>query len=167
MKTSNPNIESEKKVKVDKVKKRQYRYLDTYKDLLTMQDIPVSELFLDRLGEDLLLWAKQETSLNLGDFFNAKHIYPTTYARWRKVHPFFDERVHLAKFMLGVRRERGAILKKYDSGIIRESMPMYDPEWKELKEWATKLAKLEQQQEDILLKLESYKVDDKGIETPL
>ena len=168
-KTSNPITPKKKVDKVCGQKRRQYKYLETYKDLLTFQDIPVSELFLERLGEDLVLWAKKakkdwkedDQDLKITPFFTDRHIGQSTYSNWVKKYPTFKEQIILAKQIIGDARENGALRRKFDSALVIKSAAIYDPEWVLLEEWRSRLAKLEQQQEEILWKLESYKTDDR------
>lgn len=165
--TSKPSIEEKNTTKKRVPKKRTYQYLETYKDLLLMQDVPVSVLFLERLGEDLVLWAKkakknwkeEDQDLKITPFFTERHIAESTYRGWRNKYPFFQERFLLAKQILGEARENGALRRKFDSATFLKSAPTYDPEWERLEEWRSRLAKLEQQQEEMKLLVESFKRD--------
>jgi hypothetical protein len=44
---------------------------------------------------------------------------------------------------IGDRREERGLTKQYDTNAIVRSMPMYDPDWKALREWEATLAEKE------------------------
>lgn len=134
-----------------------YKYLDIYPDLWSMESRGASQEFLDRLGQDLLAWAKNSDSLLLNDFFTERWISIHTYRRWAERDKMFSDRLEMAKLMIGSRREKGALQRKFDASVMMRSAPLYDPEWKLLEEWRAKLAKSEQEVEQLKVLIETIK----------
>ena len=138
-----------------------YRYLDIYPDILTKENRGASQEFIDRLGHDLLLWAQLKTSLVLRDFFDERYISQGTYSRWKNKDSMFAERLELAKGMIGSRREKGGLEKKFDASMVIKSMANYDSEWKAIEEWRSKLSKAEQEVEQLKVLIETFKTGEK------
>lgn len=172
--TIKPIIEEKNTTKKRAPKKRTYQYLETYKDLLLMQDVPVSVLFLERLGEDLVLWAKkakknwkeEDQDLKITPFFTERHIAESTYRGWRNKYPFFQERFLLAKQILGEARENGALRRKFDSATFLKSAPTYDPEWERLETWRAQLTEQMLKNEKQILEIREILANN-GTTTPV
>lgn len=141
-----------------------YKYLDIYPDLWSMESRGASQEFIDRLGQDLLAWAKNSDSLLLNDFFTERFISTHTYRRWSDRDKMFSDRLEMAKLMIGSRREKGALQRKFDASVMIKSAPLYDPEWKLLEEWRAKLAKTEQEVEQLKVLIETFKTEEKPLE---
>jgi len=141
-KRSTSTIASKKRV----CKKKPAPYFDQYRDLFTMKMKPVPESFIHRLAKDLIDWAmNNEDALVLRDFFFSKGIGDGVANAWARRHPVLKDAFTQAKFMIGSRREKGAIKKQYDVSMVKASMPRYDPDWKEDEIWR---AELKQKQEE-------------------
>lgn len=128
-----------------------YKYLDQYQDLLTLKLVPVSQKFLDRLGIDLIKWARgngHAGPIKMSGFFIERGISLTTCHRWMEKHPSFKEQYDLAKQIIGNRREEAAFWRKADAGIFLKSAANYDPEWKEIEAWRSRVAKHETETEN-------------------
>lgn len=138
-----------------------YRYLDIYPDILSMETRGASQEFIDRLGHDLLLWAQLKTSLVLRDFFDERYISLGTYTRWKNKDSMFAERVELAKGIIGSRREKGALEKRFDASMVIKSMANYDVDWKAIEEWRAKLSKAELEVEQLKVLIETFKTGEK------
>lgn len=121
--------ESSTKKKEKKLLKEEYLCSFSWK----MQ--PVTDGFLERFATDLVEWAlNDKNALTITDFYNKKGINRQTYYNWIKKYPIVAEAHSRAMDSLAVRREVGAIKKKYDSNAILRSMGMYSPEWQQMKE---------------------------------
>jgi len=121
-------------------KKTNYRYLDEYKDLFTRKLTPVSVEFIELIIKQILHWAHNDkNALFLDQFWFSKGIPTMSFNAWRKKFPELDEACQEAKRLIGMRRETGAIKKKFDSGMIRSVQAMYRPEWKKVEKWRSEL----------------------------
>lgn len=115
-------------------------WTDSYQDVFTFKEKPVSEIYLMKLAHEMVKWAREnEDALVLADFFNNKGIHRSDIQRWVGKHLFFKNAYEMTKSIIGSRREKGALLRKYDSTIVMRTMSIYDPEWKELELWRAKL----------------------------
>lgn len=140
-----PSIKSTPDVKP--VKKTGYRYFDEYKDFFTHRKIPVSHAFIDKLAEDLINWANNDESAIIAEkFWYLKGIAPNLAQVWRKKHPALKAAYEIAKKRIGIRREEGSLLKKFDNATFFRTALNYSPEFVATTEWQ---AKLKQEQDEI------------------
>lgn len=113
---------------------------DQYIDFGSFKEKPVSEAFIEHLGQELVEWAIQdEDALKITQFFTKKRIYSSDIARWRERSKKFDGAYRFALTVIGDRRELGALRKKLDGGMVSATMSLYDSEWKNLIEWKAQL----------------------------
>lgn len=129
-------------VKKKKAKPKMAEYANHYPDFFLFNDRPVSKEFLQRLGSDLIEFAKTtEEVFRIDWFFMSKQIRSATLHLWRTNHPEFEELYVMAKAIMGMRREQKGLERKFDPNLVALTMPMHDPEWKKMLEWKAKLAK--------------------------
>lgn len=94
---------------------------------------PYSENWIKQLAYDLLQWAENdEDALVLDEFYTRKHIRATDINRLNERWPYLLEAKELAKRFIGIRREKGALKRKLDAGMVMQSMPLYSVDWDEL-----------------------------------
>jgi hypothetical protein len=146
--TINTITSSKRKRKTTVRSEGSYKYLDLYDDLATTRLIPVSEEFLERLGGDLVKWARESNAIKLTAFFIERGISRGTYQHWAETHPLFKKHIEFAKEAIGNRREEAAFWRKADAGIFLKSAANYDPEWKEIEAWRSRVAKHEEDTEN-------------------
>lgn len=113
---------------------------EDYRDMQTMEMKPCSSLFLERLAEDMIKWVDEsEDNLLISEFFHSRKINMQNLYRWLPKSEVLQEAHAHVMTRLGIRREKGAIKKEYDSAMIRTTMPHYDKVWKDMEEWRSKL----------------------------
>ena len=141
-KKANP-IMSVKKSTKSCDKKKTYR--DHYREFFMHRDYPVSDGFLEKLGNDLLEFVRdpklndEYALMRIEAFFDERNIALSTVDTWKIRSPDFKEIYDHAKLVLGMRRDNGAMRKRFDPGTVHLSMHLYDPKWKESVEWRAKL----------------------------
>ena len=112
------------------------RFFDEYRCLKSWQMTPMTESFIQKMAEELLIWAiENDDALKLDEWQIANGICDETKQRWLTKYPNFKIAWQHAKKALGIRREKGVIKKKYDSTLIAPMMFHYDSAWKEIAEW--------------------------------
>jgi len=124
--------------------KEKWVHFDDYLNVNDGRRHPISEQGLSRLGEQLIEWSRSEDALVLEDFFRERGIHDTTYRQWKERNTLFRLRYETARGNLGSRREKGAINRTYSERLIMNTMPRFDPAWKELEEWRSSLRSKEQ-----------------------
>lgn len=118
---------------------------DEYLDMFSLEKRVVNDNFITKLAIELVDWAiNDETALKLSQFFLKKGIHFSDIDRWKKKNENLEKAHRFALMAIGNRRELGALNRKLAEGTINSSMPMYDPDWKELAEWRSRLTKKEQ-----------------------
>ncbi len=124
------------------------KWYDEYFDFISFRFKPISEIFLEKLGEDLVKYAtaehddKKKEALSIFKFFKQKGIGSDNIKRWRERSPMFNGAYVFALEAIGERREMGAITKDFDSATVRVSMPKYEYKelsWTDAEEWRSKL----------------------------
>jgi hypothetical protein len=136
-----PNKTSKPNSSINKVKKpvrdkepRKGRWLEDYAEFFTHRLIPVSEAFLERIGEELLRYAKTTNILRIDPFFREKGIASFTSRRWRDKYPVFRVFYEEALLILGERREHGALNFDYNHATMALSQRKYDYVYREAKD---------------------------------
>jgi len=111
---------------------------------------------LEKLADKLVEWALTcDDAIILREFYVQNGLNPELAKKnkkFRKAHEF-------AKLAIGVRREKGTMLKRFSESTLR-SLPLYSPswdkdeDWKELEEWRSKLRKDDDQKGETVIKVE-------------
>lgn len=137
-KTPQHNIPVKKRTKKDKPVLAPW--MEEVEQLGTLKLFPVNEAYLETLAIEMLDWITKNTDvLIFEEYLVAKSILANQWNRWCNRVPRLQQYYDQALMILSTRREKGAITKKYDSGLIERSMPMYSQRWKELQVWRSKL----------------------------
>ena len=109
------------------------------KDAILLQ--PDKDMFRKRLALTLLEWAQQDSSLEIGDFAIEMKMRRTTLYEWAQKYPDFKEAYDFAKLMIGVRRRKGALTRKFDKDVVHRDEHVYDPERHEVNVYHNNLKK--------------------------
>lgn len=126
---------------------RKIRIYDYYTDVLEMKEKPISIAKIEKLGENLFKWAlEDEDAFKVRSFFTKQSIGGDDIKRWRGRSPKFDKAYKMALELIGDRREIGGLKRTFDSSIVVQSMPHYDPDWRELAQWRSNLRAQEKEQ---------------------
>lgn len=125
---------------------------------------------LEKLADKLVEWALTcDDAIILREFYVENGLNPMLAMKNKK----FKKAHELAKLAIGVRREKGTMLKRFSESTLR-SLPLYSPswtegeDWKKLEEWRSNLRKsADEQKGDTIIKVEmpSYLEKDKKDET--
>jgi hypothetical protein len=99
-------------------------------------------LLVERLGKDLLKWAKEnDDALRICEFFADKGINQATYQNWLKKDEGFRQDYYHAMRYIGRRREKYGMQKKhnYDARFMQMTMHHFMDEFKHDIEWQASL----------------------------
>ena len=104
--------------------------------------VPLSQSGVNNLIETLYTWVDTNIdALCFEEFLKDNKLSPTTYYKWIDKHSDLKEAHQYVLMSLGIKREKGAITRKYDSSFIQQSMPIYSPAWKKVIEWRESIKK--------------------------
>lgn len=144
------------------------RFFDEYLNLNTWKMTPLTISFIQKLGEELLVWAQTDpNALTLDQWQVANGVCDETKYRWLEKYPSFKLAWQQAKKALGVRREVGAINRKYEVSMISNVMAHYSNVWKDNAEWRAKLkGDAENKAERMIIVVPSYDEPDEKKPTP-
>ena len=105
----------------------------------------------EKLDECMQLIENDTSILTIDEMYiKARLTRGVVYGPFRKYTAWL-EFMDYAKMVVGARRERGAILKEYDSGMIKATMPNYDPEYRKLEEWRAQIKSTEDAKKSVSL----------------
>ena len=92
--------------------------------------------FLEKLIKDIKKWSYKGTSFSLKDFYHEWGIPSATFHEYKNRHPKLKEAFLLVKEIIGSRREKLAMFKKYECNekTIHRTLHLYDPDWKQVNE---------------------------------
>jgi|SRR5580700_4600214 hypothetical protein len=88
----------------------------------------------ERIEEEALFlieWAKKEKSLVLGKHYAERGYTYAEASRWAKKNDFFSHAKDLAMTFVGSRREEMALLGQIEHNIVKSSLGLYDPDYKQ------------------------------------
>lgn len=118
------------------------KWYELYDDIYAYTTTPISEVFLDRLFQELIDWVEQdEDALKITQFFLRKRISSDTVKRFRARDKKYEQAFQHALAVIGNRREIGALKNKFNANIVGITMPRYDKDWVELIEWKASVQK--------------------------
>jgi hypothetical protein len=90
----------------------------------------VSDLQLERMARELLIWAGNEESFAINEFYTAKRIPTSTWYSWLNKSEPLSTANSIAKEIIGIRNAKFVSQGKYKSDMIRQVQGYYCPIWK-------------------------------------
>lgn len=99
-----------------------------------------SELWAEKMSKRMIDWATQnEDALTLGEFYTSIGILNQDFCALAAKYPLLQKALDYTRQVIGDRREKGMLTRKFDSGSVAYMMPAYDPMWKEIVAWRASL----------------------------
>jgi len=84
-----------------------------------------------------------EDCITLTDLYLDLGIPSKMYYQWVKDYEFFEQAHEQARSLIGRRREKNGLKRKFDAGMVSYTMPVYDQLWKEVLELRSSLKEKE------------------------
>ncbi len=129
--TSTKRPEVAKKISTIKTFQQEY-----YTDMYTFQMKPIPEGYFVRIAEEWIDYVKNTPDvLLMSEYRIEKGISQDTFEDWVRKSPTLKEARDFVRGILALRREKGAIARKYDAGMICKVQHLYDIDWKQSEEW--------------------------------
>jgi hypothetical protein len=137
---------------------------ETHNNTTTMQLLTTSETWCEFLNNDtfmlfpakddwrkrfmytLLEWALKEDSLEITDFAIEMKMRRTTLYRWAEEYSDLKDVLDYARLIIGSRKRKGALTRKFDKDVVFKDMHKYDPEWLEINKYHSDMKKEEEKQ---------------------
>lgn len=91
---------------------------------------PQTEAEYISMGNELLAWVQEESSLSIDGFPISKMISPSSFHSLPGKSSQFAKAYDIALGIIGLRRERLAHAGVINAQIVRETMPLYDPKYR-------------------------------------
>ena len=122
------------------------------RDALSWRSCGLDKTFVERLCDELYEWGKRGTSISLLDFYHSWGMPKQTFHDYMNKHADIKFIHEIVKEMIGSRREKLAMFKKYECNekTIHRTLHLYHPDWmqvnEEEKDFKLSLSKDEQNQ---------------------
>lgn len=102
------------------------------KDVLSWRTTELGPVFLDRLCDELYVWGKHETSIDMHEFYHSWGMSRSMFDSYKLKHDQLKYVYELVKEMVGVRRQKLAMYKKFecDPGTIAKTLRQFHPDWR-------------------------------------
>jgi len=99
---------------------------------------------MENLCEECRQYAEKDTSLTIEGFALSKRLVPSWANNLAEDYPEFKQAYEYCRFMVGKRREEGALKKSMSETLVVRTMPLYN---KEFKDYMYTMAKLNSESE--------------------
>lgn len=93
--------------------------------------LPTTETEFRLLAEELIQWAQLDSSLQINDFPISKMISPKLFHELAQKSDYFMKVYDIALHMIGSRRQRLFLQGKINGQLVRDMLPLYDPEYRQ------------------------------------
>lgn len=107
---------------------------------------PEKEDWRKRFIYTLLDWASKDDSLEITDFAIEMKMHRRTLYKWSDQYTEIKDALDLARLIIGSRRRKGALTRKFDKDVAFKDMHCYDPEWHAINKYHSDMKKEEEKQ---------------------
>lgn len=157
-KTSNNTLVSKKSIKKETsrdIEKSFSRspWLSEYLDSSLMRIKPVSSAIVNKIADELIEWSKSEQQFTLNSFLFQKGIPKKAFYEWIEKYPELKTAHGMFMMKMSDKREVGGLTRKLDPTFAFNSLPMYDPDWREFMQWKSNLKQQEDNQQKIVVEI--------------
>ncbi len=111
-----------------------------YLNMYSWIQIPISLEYVKKCAAEWVEMARDNEVLLMDEYPVQKGIPTTTWYEWIGRCPELKSAQTQVKEMIAIRRERGAMQNKYNSGMVMRMQHYYKREWKEAEEWRSSLS---------------------------
>jgi len=125
-----------------------------YYNVKTMKYHPTTVKFVENECIRLLEWSELDDSLILLDFLDTRGYNPETFYDWCKKFENLEQAHQYVMRRIASRREKGALMRKYDANAIMRVMGHYSKIWRDEMTFAAKLREDTSKQNDIKIVIE-------------
>lgn len=116
---------------------------DVYLNMFTLRECPVTIDWLEKFALKLMHRAKHDESmLTISEFYIDEGVCWRDFKKWVELYPNLKIAHEHALRIIGNRRIKGGITRRYDASLIKYTQPLFDPEFKELARLWSELAQL-------------------------
>lgn len=111
-----------------------------YQDMYSFQTMPIPEHYFDKLAEEWVDYVKNNDDvLFMGEYHIKKGVAKSTFEEWVQRNPNLQRARAFVREIISMRREKGALTRKYDPTTVFKMQHTYDNAWKEMEEWRASL----------------------------
>ena len=135
------NGEDEKDAKVESstLKNSGNNFAEFY-NMNTFTKEVASKIWSEKMAKRMIEWAvSNEDALTLNEFYVSIGMLSQDFCALADKFPILDKALNFVKQIIGNRREKGMLTRKFDAGSTAYMMPHYSPEWKENVAWRATL----------------------------
>ncbi len=123
--------------------------LGEYFNIHSFKKHPITRNFIRQEAIRLKVWADEESSIRLNDFYDERGYSQSVFNDWVNHYPDFQAAHTYAKSRCGSRREKGALTRQFSENITKLTLAYYDPIVREQMIFAAQLRTPENENRDI------------------
>jgi hypothetical protein len=111
-----------------------------YYNMSTMTKQVASAKWAEKMARKMIDWAEQnDDAVTLEEFYRSIGMLSQDFCDLAHKYPMLEKALQYTRMIIGDRREKGMITRKYDAGSIAYMMPHYSSSWKEIVAWRSSL----------------------------
>jgi len=109
-----------------------------------------SARWAEKMARKMIDWAEQtEDAVTLEEFYRSIGMLSQDFCDLAHKYPILEKALQYTRMIIGDRREKGMITRKYDAGSVAYMMPHYSNNWKEIVAWRSSLKQSEGSQGNV------------------
>ncbi len=99
----------------------------------------------------MLEWSQRDDSLEITDFALEMKMRRALLYEWNERYADFREAFNHVKLIIGSRRRKGALVRKFDKDVVFKDMHKYDPEWLDINKYHSDMKKDEEDKPHVFI----------------
>ena len=103
---------------------------EAFREVSAWREIPLPAAQVDRLEKAILDWCDEEDSVSFDEFLDERGIGDDVWIEWRDKHPKIQKAYEYAMRHIGVKREKGMAIRKYDTNAYSRNQHHFSKTWR-------------------------------------
>lgn len=103
---------------------------EAFREVSAWREIPLQPAQIDRLEKAIFDWCDEEESVSFDEFLDERGIGDEIWLEWRDKHPQIQRAYEYAMRHIGVKREKGMAIRKYDVNAYRLNQHHFSKTWR-------------------------------------
>jgi hypothetical protein len=128
------------KLESDALKSDLPKNFTTFMNMTTLTKQIATQVWAEKMATKLVKWVEEsEDAVTLTEFYRSIGVLSQDFCELSRKYPILEKAQEYARMVIGDRREKGMIKRKFDSGSTAFMMPHYSYDWKKIIEWRASL----------------------------
>jgi hypothetical protein len=112
----------------------------TFMNMTTLTKQIASQVWAEKMATKLVKWVEESNdAVTLTEFYRSIGIISQDFCELSRKYPILEKAQEYARMVIGDRREKGMLMRKFEPGSTAYMMPHYSADWKKIVEWRASL----------------------------